>query len=148
MSWESKKQLIKTKTIKDSIDYNVAEHLGAPGTPNFKYSKYVIEVVSSDSKEFLYRVLMEPDGTWKHAKMFCDAWETPGVFNFEIFDEYFPNIKSNDIKTNTALFRIKPQIIVSEGKMAPAKKYFGRKSQVLDAWFAEGQSVKKSDSEG
>ena len=29
-----------------------------------------------------------------------------------------------------------------------AHLYFGRKSQVLDAWFAEGQSVKKSDSEG
>ena len=33
-----------------------------------------------------------------------------------------------------ALLRIKPQIIVSEGKMAPAKKYFGRKSQVVEAY--------------
>ena len=30
-----------------------------------------------------------------------------------------------------AILRIKPQIIVSDGKMAPAKKYFGRKSQVI-----------------
>lgn len=33
-----------------------------------------------------------------------------------------------------ALFRIKPQIIVSEGKMEPAKKYIGRKSQVVEAY--------------
>ena len=33
-----------------------------------------------------------------------------------------------------AILRIKPQIIVSEGKMAPAKKYFGRKSQVVEAY--------------
>ena len=33
-----------------------------------------------------------------------------------------------------AIFRIKPQIIVSDGKMAPAKKYFGRKSQVVAAY--------------
>ena len=33
-----------------------------------------------------------------------------------------------------ALLHIKPQIIVSEGKMAPAKKYFGRKSQVISAY--------------
>ena len=33
-----------------------------------------------------------------------------------------------------ALLRIKPQIIVSEGKMAPAKKYIGRKSQVVEAY--------------
>ena len=33
-----------------------------------------------------------------------------------------------------ALLHIKPQIIVSDGKMAPAKKYFGRKSQVVAAY--------------
>ena len=33
-----------------------------------------------------------------------------------------------------AILRIKPQIIVSDGKMAPAKKYFGRKSQVISAY--------------
>ena len=33
-----------------------------------------------------------------------------------------------------ALLRIKPQIIVSEGKMAPAKKYIGRKSQVVESY--------------
>ena len=33
-----------------------------------------------------------------------------------------------------ALLHIKPQIIVSDGKMAPAKKYFGRKSQVIAAY--------------
>ena len=33
-----------------------------------------------------------------------------------------------------AILRIKPQIIVSDGKMAPAKKYFGRKSQVVEAY--------------
>lgn len=32
------------------------------------------------------------------------------------------------------IFRIKPSIIVSEGKMAPAKKYIGRKSQVVEAY--------------
>ena len=140
MSWESKKQLIKTKTIKDSIDYNVAEHLGAPGTPNFKYSKYVIEVVSSDSKEFLYRVLMEPDGTWKHAKMFCDAWETPGVFNFEIFDEYFPNIKSNDIKTNTALFRIKEPYQLSDVAREKYLKHLQRNATTIVKDFIDNDS--------
>ena len=33
-----------------------------------------------------------------------------------------------------ALLRIKPQIIVSEGKMAPGKKYFGRKSQTVESY--------------
>ena len=33
-----------------------------------------------------------------------------------------------------AILRIKPQIIVSDGKMAPAKKYIGRKSQVVAAY--------------
>ena len=37
-------------------------------------------------------------------------------------------------RLGAALLRIKPQIIVSEGKMAPAKKYFGRKSQVIEAY--------------
>lgn len=37
-------------------------------------------------------------------------------------------------RLGAALLRIKPQIIVSEGKMAPAKKYFGRKSQVVEAY--------------
>ena len=33
-----------------------------------------------------------------------------------------------------ALLRIKPQIIVSEGKMEPGKKYFGRKSQTVESY--------------
>ena len=37
-------------------------------------------------------------------------------------------------RLGAALFRIKPQIIVSDGKMEPAKKYFGRKSQVVEAY--------------
>jgi DegV family protein with EDD domain len=37
-------------------------------------------------------------------------------------------------RLGAALLRIKPQIIVSEGKMAPAKKYFGRKSQVVEGY--------------
>ena len=37
-------------------------------------------------------------------------------------------------RISAALLRIKPQIIVSDGKMAPAKKYFGRKSQVVAAY--------------
>ena len=37
-------------------------------------------------------------------------------------------------RLGAAILRIKPQIIVSEGKMAPAKKYFGRKSQVVEAY--------------
>ena len=37
-------------------------------------------------------------------------------------------------RIGAALLHIKPQIIVSDGKMAPAKKYFGRKSQVVAAY--------------
>ena len=37
-------------------------------------------------------------------------------------------------RLGAALFRIKPQIIVSDGKMEPAKKYIGRKSQVVEAY--------------
>ena len=37
-------------------------------------------------------------------------------------------------RLGAAILRIKPQIIVSDGKMAPAKKYFGRKSQVVEAY--------------
>lgn len=37
-------------------------------------------------------------------------------------------------RLGAAILRIKPQIIVSEGKMAPAKKYFGRKSQVIESY--------------
>ena len=37
-------------------------------------------------------------------------------------------------RLGAALLRIKPQIIVSEGKMEPAKKYIGRKSQVVEAY--------------
>lgn len=140
MSWESRKPLIKTQSIKNSIDYNVAEHLGAPGTPNFKYSKYVIEVHSSDTNELLYRVLMEPDGTWKHSKMFCDAWETPGVFNFEIFDEYFPNIKSSDIKTNTALFRIKEPYQLSDGAREKYLKHLQRNATAIVKDFIDNDS--------
>ena len=35
------------------------------------------------------------------------------------------------LRFGAAILRIKPQIIVSDGKMAPAKKYIGRKSQVV-----------------
>ena len=38
------------------------------------------------------------------------------------------------LRFGAAILRIKPQIIVSDGKMAPAKKYFGRKSQVIAAY--------------
>ena len=38
------------------------------------------------------------------------------------------------LRLGAAILRIKPQIIVSEGKMAPAKKYIGRKSQVVEAY--------------
>ena len=37
-------------------------------------------------------------------------------------------------RIGAALLRIKPQIIVSDGKMAPAKKYIGRKSQVIASY--------------
>ena len=35
---------------------------------------------------------------------------------------------------SAAILRIKPQILVSDGKMAPGKKYFGRKTQVIAAY--------------
>ena len=35
------------------------------------------------------------------------------------------------LRFGATILRIKPQIIVSDGKMAPAKKYIGRKSQVI-----------------
>ena len=38
------------------------------------------------------------------------------------------------LRLGAALLRIKPQIIVSDGKMAPAKKYFGRKSQNIASY--------------
>ena len=38
------------------------------------------------------------------------------------------------LRFGAAILRIKPQIIVSDGKMAPAKKYIGRKSQVVEAY--------------
>ena len=38
------------------------------------------------------------------------------------------------LRFGAAILRIKPQIIVSDGKMAPAKKYIGRKSQVIEAY--------------
>ncbi len=37
-------------------------------------------------------------------------------------------------RLGAAILRIKPQIIVSEGKVAPAKKHFGRKSQVIESY--------------
>ena len=38
------------------------------------------------------------------------------------------------LRFGAAILRIKPQIIVSDGKMAPAKKYIGRKTQVIEAY--------------
>ena len=38
------------------------------------------------------------------------------------------------LRFGAAILRIKPQIIVSDGVMAPAKKYIGRKSQVIEAY--------------
>ena len=38
------------------------------------------------------------------------------------------------LRFGAAILRIKPQIIVSEGKMAPSKKYIGRKSQVVEQY--------------
>ena len=38
------------------------------------------------------------------------------------------------LRFGAAILRIKPQIIVSDGKMAPAKKYIGRKTQVVDQY--------------
>ena len=38
------------------------------------------------------------------------------------------------LRFGAAILRIKPQIIVSDGKMAPSKKYIGRKSQVVEAY--------------
>lgn len=140
MSWESRKTLIKTKSIKESINYNVAEHLGAPGKPIFTCYYYVIEVHSSETNELLYRVLMEPDGTWKHAKMFCDAWDNPGVFNFELFDEYFPKIKKSNIKTNTALFRIKEPYQLSDSARGMYLKHLQRNATAIVKDFIDNNS--------
>ena len=38
------------------------------------------------------------------------------------------------LRFGAAILRIKPQIIVSDGKMAPAKKYIGRKTQVVSQY--------------
>ena len=38
------------------------------------------------------------------------------------------------LRFGAALLRIKPQIIVADGKMAPAKKYIGRKTQVVASY--------------
>ena len=38
---------------------------------------------------------------------------------------------------SAALFRIKPQIIVKDGKMAPAKKYTGRNEKTVAAYCAD-----------
>lgn len=38
------------------------------------------------------------------------------------------------LRFGAAILRIKPQIIVSDGKMAPAKKYIGRKTQVVEQY--------------
>ena len=38
------------------------------------------------------------------------------------------------LRFGATILRIKPQIIVSDGKMAPAKKYIGRKTQVIEAY--------------
>lgn len=35
---------------------------------------------------------------------------------------------------SAAILRIKPQIVVSKGKMSPAKKYFGRRTQVIEQY--------------
>ena len=38
------------------------------------------------------------------------------------------------LRFGATILRIKPQIIVSDGKMAPAKKYIGRKTQVISGY--------------
>ena len=38
------------------------------------------------------------------------------------------------LRFGATILRIKPQIIVSDGKMAPAKKYIGRKTQVIASY--------------
>ena len=38
------------------------------------------------------------------------------------------------LRFGATILRIKPQIIVSDGKMAPAKKYIGRKTQVINSY--------------
>ena len=38
------------------------------------------------------------------------------------------------LRFGATILRIKPQIIVSDGKMAPAKKYIGRKTQVINGY--------------
>ena len=38
------------------------------------------------------------------------------------------------LRFGATILRIKPQIIVSDGKMAPSKKYIGRKSQVIASY--------------
>ena len=37
-------------------------------------------------------------------------------------------------RLGAAILRIKPQILVSDGKMSPGKRYFGRKSQVINSY--------------
>lgn len=37
-------------------------------------------------------------------------------------------------RLGAAILRIKPQILVSDGKMSPGKRYFGRKSQVIETY--------------
>ena len=51
----------------------------------------------------------------------------------EIVDKVKARI-SGLLRFGATILRIKPQIIVSDGKMAPAKKYIGRKTQVISGY--------------
>ena len=76
--------LTKKIEIYDNTDYNIAEKLGAPSetglaSKGFWYNDYKINVISSETGEKMYTVIMEPDGSWLQAKVFRMAWNEIGA---------------------------------------------------------------------
>lgn len=127
-------QLTRKIQIYDNADYNIAEKLGAPSETGsaekaFWSSDYEIDVISSETDEKLYTVQMEPDGSWLQAKIFRMAWNEKGHFDFELFDDYFQEIKDSRVRLHMAVNRIRNPYELSKEAESEYLDYIRKKAK-------------------
>ena len=84
---------------------------------NFVEGVYTLTALTEDAKDHLHIPYVQASFVIQTLEYLHKGGRCSGLLRF-----------------GAAILRIKPQIIVSEGKMAPAKKYIGRKSQVVEAY--------------
>ena len=94
----------------------------------------VIDVLSAETGKVRYSVLWdEGNGTWHGAyrEMIRSAWKSLDFFDFDIYDSFFKNLKTAELKTEQAFFRLKNPYDLSEEHKKTYISYLQRNAKKI-----------------